>query len=81
MRLPSSRTGGWELGGAAVTFAVGLLTVVMPNWIEVVFGADPDGGDGVLELVIVAACALATVVLGTFGVRKRRRAVRTAQLV
>ena len=74
MRFPTARTGGWQLIGAAVTFVLAVLTIVMPNWIEHVFGVDPDGGNGLLEVAIVAACALATVILGSLGVIKYRRA-------
>jgi hypothetical protein len=74
VRFPTARNGGWQLTGAALTFVLAVLTIVMPNWIEQVLGVDPDGGDGLLEVAIVAVCALATVVLGSIGVVKYRRA-------
>ena len=56
---------------AAVTFVLGVLTLVVPDWIEVVFGVDPDGGDGSLELWLVIVCfavtgAMSTLALGTY---------------
>ena len=78
MRCRSARNGGRYLIGAAVTFVFAVLTVVVPSWIEHAFGVDPDGGDGLLEMTVVATCALATVVLGSLGVLARRRAGRIA---
>lgn len=49
---------------AAATGLLALLTLVVPDWIEAVFHIDPDGGSGLLEMVIVlaltAACVLST---------------------
>ena len=51
-------------GGAAVVAGLlAVLTLVNPAWIEAIFDADPDGGGGELEWVIVlvlAAFAAAT---------------------
>lgn len=74
MRFPSRRNGGWQLIGAAITLVAAVLTLVVPNWIEQVFGIDPDGGDGLLEVAIVAASVLATAILGSVGLVKYRRA-------
>jgi hypothetical protein len=46
-----------------MTAALALLTVIVPNWIEAVFGVDPDGGNGVVEWGITAAFAILTIVL------------------
>ena len=46
-----------------------VLTLVVPDWIEVVFRVDPDGGSGELEWLIAGACALGTV---GFGLAARR---------
>jgi hypothetical protein len=43
---------------SAVLFVV---TLVWPTWIELVFGADPDHGDGLAELSIVAGSIVAAV--------------------
>lgn len=51
----------WELGGAALSAGL-LLALINKEWIETVFGIDPDAGSGVLEWAIVAA--LSAVALG-----------------
>jgi hypothetical protein len=50
---------------AALTAASALLlvvTLINQEWIELVFGVDPDHGDGTLEWLIVAVLAVVTVV-------------------
>ena len=54
-----------EVIGAAVTGLAAALTAIVPDWIEEVFHIDPDGGNGAVEWLIVAALALATVTLAT----------------
>ena len=46
-----------------------VLTLVVPDWIEVVFRVDPDAGSGELEWLIAGAFALGTV---GFGLAARR---------
>ena len=48
------------LAGLAAILAV--LTAVWPNWIELLFGADPDGGDGSAEWGIVIAFAVVAII-------------------
>jgi hypothetical protein len=50
----------WEAALATLTGLLLLLTIVTPQWIEEVFGVDPDGGSGALEWAIVAALAVLT---------------------
>ncbi len=47
-----------------------LLTLAVPDWIEVVFRVNPDAGSGELEWLIAGAFALGTV---GFGLAARRQ--------
>jgi hypothetical protein len=49
---------------AAVAAVLFVVTLVWKDWIELVFGVDPDGGDGSLEWAFVAVLALVAVVAG-----------------
>ena len=52
-----------EAALALLTAGLFMLTLISREWIELLFGVDPDGGDGSLEWAIVAVSAVATVVL------------------
>jgi hypothetical protein len=61
---PYSRTRFWTEAVAAVASAsVFLLTLVEPQWFEVLFDEAPDGGDGSLETWIALACSFAATIL------------------
>lgn len=63
---------------ALATLVLSVITLVWQNWIELVFGFDPDHGSGSLERVIVGVAALlclASVVLASS--EWRRAAART----
>ena len=67
-RALSARTRIDVIAGAAFSFLT-ILTLIVPDWIEVVFKVEPDGGNGSLEWVFVAAMALIAIV---FAVDARR---------
>lgn len=48
-----------ETALASVTAVLLLLTLVTREWIELVLGVDPDGGDGTLEWTVVGILAIA----------------------
>ncbi len=50
-----------ETAGSAVSLVAFVVTLIWPDWIERVFGVDPDGGNGSFEWLIVALLLLATV--------------------
>jgi hypothetical protein len=63
-----------EVALASMTAALLLLTLVSREWIEVLFGVDPDGGDGSLEWALVGALLVSTVVFTALARLEWRRA-------
>jgi hypothetical protein len=61
--------GGCISGGAAVA------TLSWHNWIEVIFHADPDKGNGLAEWLVVVMLVMLTLLLGAGARREWRRAV------
>ena len=59
------------LGAAAAFLAV--LTLVWPDWIEGVFGVDPDNHNGSLEWALAAGLCVAAVVCAVLARREWRR--------
>jgi hypothetical protein len=63
---------------AAVLFGVmGVATIFWRDWIEAIFGWDPDHHNGSFEWFIVAALLIAAVLLG-FLARRSYRSLRLA---
>ncbi len=50
-----------------------VLTAAVPDWIEVVFGADPDHGNGSAELLITIGLAVLAVTSGARAVLSWRK--------
>jgi uncharacterized BrkB/YihY/UPF0761 family membrane protein len=46
---------------AVLSGILSILTTILPEWIENVFGVTPDGGDGSLEWLIVLLLFVATI--------------------
>jgi hypothetical protein len=63
-----------EAALALLTAGLFILTLISHEWIEVIFGVDPDGGDGSLEWAIVGILLVATIVLGWLARVEWRRA-------
>jgi hypothetical protein len=49
-----------ELSLSSVCAVAALLTILIPNWLEVVFGVDPDEHGGAVEVVMTVWLFLAT---------------------
>ncbi|HUY25225.1 MAG TPA: hypothetical protein VMV09_07985 [Candidatus Saccharimonadales bacterium] len=68
------RTRFWvEAGLATLTAVSALVTQLWPNWIELVFRADPDHGNGSLERVLVGVCLVAFLANITLAGAEHRR--------
>jgi len=63
-----------ETGLAIVTSILFVITVVQRDWIEIVFGVDPDNRSGALEWLIVAVLLVVTVTLFTLASYEWRKA-------
>jgi hypothetical protein len=66
-----------EAGLGTASFVLLVLTLIWHDWIEIVFGADPDQRSGFAEWLIVAILAVATVtfaVLARIDLRRLRAA-------
>jgi hypothetical protein len=59
---------------ATVTSVLFVITLVRRDWIEIVFGVDPDNRNGTLELLIVGAFLVVTITLFTLASYEWRRA-------
>ena len=59
---------------AALSTGLFVLTLISPDWIEIVFGIEPDEGNGSLEWLTVAVLFVLSVALITLARRDWRRA-------
>jgi hypothetical protein len=60
-----------------ITGMAAIITLFWQDWIEAVFGVDPDGGNGSAEWLVVFALLLITVALAV-GARHEWRRARLA---
>jgi len=73
MRVGIPRLFWVEAGLATMTGLLAFVTPIFPDWLEFVFGWDPDQSDGSAERLIVAALCPVTVVLVAAARREWRR--------
>ncbi|MCW2645382.1 MAG: transporter permease [Pseudonocardiales bacterium] len=62
-----------ETALATVSSIMAVVTLISREWIEVVFGVDPDHGNGVLEWALVVGLGLAAATLGLMARVEWRR--------
>jgi hypothetical protein len=67
-----------EYALAGIFLGLAALTAVVPDWIEAVFGVEPDGGNGSLEWLLVLGFGLVAVVAATLGRRDQRAAAQSS---
>jgi hypothetical protein len=71
---PLTRGQRWSLVAAALCAAGAVALATLPmDWIEEVFGVEPDGGNGLLEVVPILVLAVAAFVLCLRVARARRQ--------
>jgi hypothetical protein len=61
-----------EVATTCVSSVLAIATIAWPNWIELVFRADPDHGGGALE-ILIAAVLIAAAVGSAVAVRAQIR--------
>jgi hypothetical protein len=59
-----------------ISAALLALTIVVPDWMEVLFGLAPDAGDSSAEWRLVLSCATVSVLMFGFAWRTWRKRVR-----
>jgi hypothetical protein len=62
-----------ELVLGATSAVLLVLTLIRADWIEALFGIDPDGGNGELEWTIVWLLVLSTIAFSLLARREWRR--------
>jgi hypothetical protein len=68
-----------EACAGLITLAPFVVTLIVPDWIEVVFHLDPDNGAGTLERLIVAALLVITIAALSLAGREWRKALAAAR--
>ena len=63
---------------AGIFAILAIVTLVYPQWVEAVFGIDPDRGSGALEWIIVAAFGALALIAAGLGTRTAVTRARTA---
>jgi len=61
-----------EVATTCVSSVLAIVTIAWPNWIELVFRADPDHGGGALEILITAVL-IAAAITSALAVRAQIR--------
>ncbi|MFI5706622.1 hypothetical protein [Kribbella sp. NPDC051620] len=76
--LPAVRTRFWLQSGFSVAALVlAVVTLISREWIELLTGWDPDGGNGAVEWAIVVVLSVAALCFG-LAARHEWRRPRTA---
>jgi hypothetical protein len=78
MGKPQVGRGFWiQMVLSAVTLVAAAVTLLWRDWIELVFGADPDAGSGEVEWALVSALLIVSLTLAAFARRGWRRSAQT----
>jgi hypothetical protein len=77
MRRPLTRTFWIEAVLAAASAGSLALTLLWHDWIEIIFGIEPDNSSGSLEWIIVVACLFVAIVFALLARQEWRRTARS----
>jgi uncharacterized membrane protein len=69
-----------EIGLAAITGLLAVITPIFPDWIEFVSGWDPDQHDGSVEWLIVVGLFVVTILMVALAAAEWRRTPVSAWL-
>ena len=58
---------------ALIAAALAAATVIAPQWIEKLFGVDPDWGSGAIEIALVVVCVVVVLLVAGMELRRARR--------
>ena len=64
-----------EVAAGTACMVLALITLVWREWIEAIFGVDPDHGNGSLEWAVVGVLLIVAAALGARARMVRRRAL------
>lgn len=62
-----------EIAMGALAGVLALVTLVTRDWIEAIFGVDPDAGSGAVEWLLVAALVVVAAACGLIARAEARR--------
>ena len=65
-----------EIVAFAIAVTLAIMTLVWREWIEIIFGVDPDQGSGSLEVVITLVAAAVALLVALVARSEWRRAAR-----
>lgn len=75
MRREPRRRFGVEVGLAVVSATLFAITLLWHDWIEIVFGIDPDEGNGLVEVFVSASFLALTLLFAVFSRMEWRRGI------
>ena len=68
-----------EVGLAVVSAALFAITLLWHDWIEIVFGVDPDEGNGLVEVLVSASFLALTLLFAVFSRLAWRRGIAASR--